>query len=97
MNMELLEISPKRWSVYRNLLNLNVDEIQIKEKPFISKRQFEFFLKRHQDIPFLHRAKNEIMDDSYLGVDDNMRFLKKKGYRSESILEVGVGEAIRND
>ena len=100
MNMELLEISPKRWSVFSTLLNPNAEEILIRDKPrpfFITEHQFVNFLKRHQHLSFLLRAENEIMDETYLGVDDSMRFLKKEGYRSQSILEVGVDEAIRND
>lgn len=63
----------------------------------ISDEQFKAFCERHEHLQCFVPESNQLMASSYLIVDEFMRFLDKgdgKETASESILEVGVQEAM---
>ncbi|KAL6047197.1 hypothetical protein STEG23_021882 [Scotinomys teguina] len=68
------------------------------ERFLISDEEFEAFLERHKEVSCLVPESNQKMKDSYLILDEYMRFLNCTGGRkdpSRSILDVGVEEAIK--
>ncbi|KAN0116472.1 hypothetical protein V8E52_005853 [Russula decolorans] len=105
MNSSIEEISPVRWKVFQVLLldgeNTGKDTGSIRDarELVITDEQFQAFLDRHKDQPSLVPESNEAMKDSYLLLDEEMRFLnccdsgKKPG---RSLLNVGVEEALKD-
>ena len=67
-------------------------------EPFlVTKEEWNVFLDNHRDISCLVPEDNENMRDSYLILDEYMRFLDNSNGRkdpSPSILDVGVQSAI---
>jgi radical S-adenosyl methionine domain-containing protein 2 len=103
MNDEILEIAPKRWKVFQCLpvQGENVGEAAVRNvAPFvISAEQFEEFIARHNERckHVLVKESNEMMQSSYLILDEYMRFLDcSQGGKQPgpSILDVGVQQAI---
>nr|XP_031322370.1 radical S-adenosyl methionine domain-containing protein 2 [Camelus dromedarius] len=102
MREQIRELNPVRWKVFQCLLiegeNSGEDALREAERFVISDEQFEGFLERHKDVPCLVPESNRKMRDSYLILDEYMRFLNcRKGRKdpSKSILDVGVEEAIK--
>uniref|UniRef100_U3IED8 Radical S-adenosyl methionine domain containing 2 n=1 Tax=Anas platyrhynchos platyrhynchos TaxID=8840 RepID=U3IED8_ANAPP len=78
--------------------NSGDDALREAEKFVISDEEFEQFLDRHRDISCLVPESNQKMRDSYLILDEYMRFLNCRNGRKEpsnSILDVGVEAAIK--
>nr|CAL36990.1 viperine-like protein [Suberites domuncula] len=102
MSQEILDLDPVRWKVFQCLLiggeNTGPDAIRHAESFVISEEMFEKFVQRHKSVPQLVPESNTAMKDSYLILDEYMRFLdctKGKKDPSKSILDVGVQEAIK--
>ncbi|NWI61507.1 RSAD2 protein, partial [Calyptomena viridis] len=102
MNEQIKALNPVRWKVFQCLLiegeNSGEDALREAEKFVISDEDFERFLDRHKDVSCLVPESNEKMRDSYLILDEYMRFLNCRNGRKEpskSILDVGVEAAIK--
>ncbi|TRY86237.1 hypothetical protein DNTS_026409 [Danionella cerebrum] len=102
MREQITALNPVRWKVFQCLLiegeNAGQNSLREAEKFIISDHQFEDFLVRHQSIQCLVPESNQKMRDSYLILDEYMRFLDCREGRkdpSKSILDVGVHEAIK--
>eukprot|EP00731_Ephydatia_muelleri_P004015 Em0002g191a len=102
MSEEILNANPVRWKVFQCLLiegeNVGAEAKRNAERFVVSKEQFESFLKRHKSVPQLVPESNVAMRDSYLILDEYMRFLDcTKGRKdpSKSILDVGVADAMK--
>ncbi|KAF8335558.1 hypothetical protein F5887DRAFT_891868 [Amanita rubescens] len=105
MNDQIEELAPFRWKVFQVLLldseNTGAESGSIRDARnlVITKEQFEAFLDRHASQKCLVPEDNEAMKDSYLNLDERMRFLdcrdggKKPG---RSLLEVGVQDALQD-
>ncbi|XP_069584154.1 S-adenosylmethionine-dependent nucleotide dehydratase RSAD2 [Ranitomeya imitator] len=102
MRDEIIMISPVRWKVFQCLIidgeNSGEEALRQAEKFVISDEEFKGFLNRHKDIKCLVPESNQQMRDSYLILDEYMRFLDCRNGRkdpSKSILDVGVENAIK--
>ncbi|NWX95997.1 RSAD2 protein, partial [Nothoprocta ornata] len=102
MNEQIKALNPVRWKVFQCLLiegeNCGEDALREVEKFLISDDDFERFLDRHKNVSCLVPESNQKMRDSYLILDEYMRFLNCTNGRKEpskSILDVGVEEAIQ--
>nr|XP_003215459.1 PREDICTED: radical S-adenosyl methionine domain-containing protein 2 [Anolis carolinensis] len=102
MNEQIRALNPVRWKVFQCLLiegeNSGEDALREAERFVISDEDFEQFLKRHQGLSCLVPESNQKMKDSYLILDEYMRFLNCVNGRKEpsrSILDVGVQDAIQ--
>jgi len=105
MNSSIEEISPVRWKVFQVLLldgeNTGKDTGSLRDarELVITDEQFQAFLDRHKHQPSLVPESNEVMKDSYLLLDEEMRFLNccDSGKRpGRSLLNVGVEEALKD-
>lgn len=99
---QITALNPVRWKVFQCLLiegeNAGENSLREAEKFVISDQQFQDFLERHESIQCLVPESNQKMRDSYLILDEYMRFLDCREGRkdpSKSILDVGVEEAIK--
>lgn len=103
MSAQIADIHPARWKVFQCLklegensgpkAKRNVDEF------LISNEQFKSFLERHSHLKCLVPEDNDTMRDSYILLDEKMRFLdcsQGKKIPSQSILDVGVEKAFAN-
>ncbi|XP_078206145.1 S-adenosylmethionine-dependent nucleotide dehydratase RSAD2 isoform X2 [Callithrix jacchus] len=102
MTEQIKALNPVRWKVFQCLLiegeNTGEDALREAERFVISDEDFERFLERHKEVSCLVPESNQKMKDSYLILDEYMRFLNcTKGRKdpSKSILDVGVEEAIK--
>ncbi|KAA0711318.1 Radical S-adenosyl methionine domain-containing protein 2 [Triplophysa tibetana] len=102
MSERISVLNPVRWKVFQCLLiegeNAGENSLREAEKFVISDQQFQDFLDRHKSIKCLVPESNQKMKDSYLILDEYMRFLDCREGRkdpSKSILDVGVEEAIK--
>ncbi|XP_036398484.1 radical S-adenosyl methionine domain-containing protein 2 [Megalops cyprinoides] len=102
MREHISELCPVRWKVFQCLViegeNAGENALREAERFVISDQQFRDFLDRHSDIGCLVPESNQKMRDSYLILDEYMRFLDCTEGRkdpSKSILDVGVENAIQ--
>ncbi|XP_077009225.1 S-adenosylmethionine-dependent nucleotide dehydratase RSAD2 [Tamandua tetradactyla] len=102
MNEQIKVLNPIRWKVFQCLIiegeNSGEDALREAERFVISDEEFERFLDRHKEISCLVPESNQKMKDSYLILDEYMRFLNCRNGRkdpSKSILDVGIEEAIK--
>lgn len=102
MNEHIKVLNPVRWKVFQCLViegeNSGADALREVERFLISDEEFKDFLERHKDLSCLVPESNQKMKDSYLILDEYMRFLNCQNGRkdpSKSILDVGVEEAIK--
>jgi len=105
MNASIEELAPFRWKVFQVLLlnreNTGRENGSLRDarKLVISDEQFQAFLKRHAGQESLVPEDNKTMKDSYLNLDEEMRFLnctdgeKKPG---RSLLKAGVQAALED-
>lgn len=100
MSSEIRELAPSRWKVFQCLLiageNTGGKDLRDARSMIISSHDFEAFLARHADCRPVHES-NALMRNSYLILDEYMRFLDCTGgakIPSQSILEVGVAKAL---
>ncbi|KAL3832556.1 hypothetical protein ACJMK2_024189 [Sinanodonta woodiana] len=99
---EINKLSPYRWKVFQCLLidgeNAGEDALRNAESFLLTDEEFQDFLHRHKDVKCLVPESNKTMKDSYLILDEFMRFLDcTKGAKepSRSILDVGVTDALK--
>uniref|UniRef100_A0A8B9LSL5 Radical S-adenosyl methionine domain containing 2 n=1 Tax=Astyanax mexicanus TaxID=7994 RepID=A0A8B9LSL5_ASTMX len=102
MTEHITALNPVRWKVFQCLLiegeNTGGNSLREAEKFVITEQDFQDFLDRHKSIECLVPESNQKMRDSYLILDEYMRFLDCRAGRkdpSKSILDVGVQEAIQ--
>ncbi|XP_028837275.1 S-adenosylmethionine-dependent nucleotide dehydratase RSAD2 [Denticeps clupeoides] len=102
MSKHISSLNPVRWKVFQCLLiegeNVGESSLREAERFVVSDGQFQAFLDRHSAIGCLVPESNQKMRDSYLILDEYMRFLDCTQGRkdpSKSILDVGVHEAIK--
>nr|XP_055182947.1 S-adenosylmethionine-dependent nucleotide dehydratase RSAD2 isoform X2 [Nyctereutes procyonoides] len=102
MREQIKALNPVRWKVFQCLLiegeNSGEDALREAQRFVISDEEFEGFLDRHKEVSCLVPESNQKMRDSYLILDEYMRFLNCQNGRkdpSKSILDVGVEEAIK--
>ncbi|XP_072134581.1 S-adenosylmethionine-dependent nucleotide dehydratase RSAD2 [Mobula birostris] len=102
MTEQIRSLDPIRWKVFQCLLidgeNAGEDALRHAETFVIDNEDFQRFLDRHKDVKCLVPESNEKMRDSYLILDEYMRFLDCTQGRkdpSKSILDVGVENAIK--
>ncbi|XP_027793702.2 S-adenosylmethionine-dependent nucleotide dehydratase RSAD2 [Marmota flaviventris] len=102
MNEQIKALNPVRWKVFQCLLiegeNCGDDALREAQRFLISDEEFEEFLERHKGVSCLVPESNQKMKDSYLILDEYMRFLNCRSGRKDpsmSILDVGVEEAIK--
>lgn len=101
MRENIKRLAPIRWKVFQCLLiegeNCGSDALRNAEEFVISDEQFNGFLERHSQLACLVPESNEKMQNSYLILDEYMRFLDcRTGAKvpSKSLLDVGVENAI---
>lgn len=102
MNEQIRALNPVRWKVFQCLIiegeNSGPDALREAERFVISDEEFEGFLDHHKEVSCLVPESNQKMKDSYLILDEYMRFLNCTNGRkdpSKSILDVGVEAAIK--
>ncbi|MFT7813168.1 viperin [Arapaima gigas] len=102
MRENIRQLNPVRWKVFQCLVidgeNAGESALRDAARFVISDEQFQAFLDCHSDIQCLVPESNQKMRDSYLILDEYMRFLDCTGGRkdpSRSILDVGVENAIQ--
>lgn len=101
MTERIEELAPIRWKVFQCLLiegeNCGTDALRQAQKFVISDDEFNHFVERHSKLSCLVPESNEKMQNSYLILDEFMRFLDcRSGAKtpSKSLLDVGVEDAI---
>ncbi len=101
MNYNIKVLDPVRWKVFQ-CLKLEGENYGANVKRnvtdfLITNEQFESFVERHRDLECIVPENNETMKDSYLLLDEKLRFLNCSGGKkepSESIMDVGVEKAL---
>ena len=101
MTVSLRHLNPVRWKVFQCLPieAENMGEGALRQvAPFlVTDEEWEHFLNTHSDLECLVRESNDQMRNSYIILDEYMRFLDNtegKKEPSKSILDVGVQAAI---
>jgi radical S-adenosyl methionine domain-containing protein 2 len=103
MNEWISKLNPCRWKVFQVLIlkgeNSGTGNDKRDGREFIiTDQQFQQFVDRHRSQAALVPESNSKMKDSYLILDEKMRFLNCTGNKkepSESILDVGVDRALK--
>lgn len=95
-------LRPVRWKVFQCLLldgeNAGEDALRDASRFYVTDEQFNGFLQRHAGVSTMVPESNETMRDSYLILDEYMRFLNCRNGKKEpsaSLLDVGVQHALR--
>ncbi|KAJ3037727.1 Radical S-adenosyl methionine domain-containing protein 2 [Rhizophlyctis rosea] len=105
MNAAIRTLNPHRWKVFQVLIlageNGGGEDLRDAREFVITDGQFRGFLERHQEQSCMVPEDNKTMKDSYLILDEEMRFLYSDAtgggkVASKSILEVGVEQALKN-
>lgn len=107
MSTQVRKLQPERWKVFQVLIlegensGLHEDELRDARPLVVSSEEFWSFVNRHNVDekldPVLIPEPNDVMQNSYLLLDEEMRFLDcSNGGKipSESILKVGVEKAL---
>ena len=98
MNSQIAELDPYRWKVFQVLLldgeNTGSEgELGDARDLCIGRREFDSFVGRHSNRKQLIPEPNDVMQNSYLLLDEDMKFLDCSGggkVPGRSILDVGV-------
>ena len=101
MNAPIQAIAPFRWKCFQVLIvegeNDSGSTLRDARKFTITDEEFERFCKVHDHNACFVKEGNDVMNSSYLLLDEYMRFLNKNvGEPSKSILEVGVAAALKD-
>mmetsp|Transcript_23236 Transcript_23236/g.65240 ORF Transcript_23236/g.65240 Transcript_23236/m.65240 type:complete len:625 (+) Transcript_23236:81-1955(+) len=102
MNEGIAGLNPVRWKVFQVLVLEGENsgqngDLRDATKFVISDEQFAAFVERHRQQPTIVPEDNSVMQDSYLLVDEEWRFLACSGgvkRPTDSILDVGVEKAL---
>ncbi|ENN77716.1 hypothetical protein D910_03786 [Dendroctonus ponderosae] len=99
---EINLLNPIRWKVFQCLLlegeNAGPEALKDAQRFYIDAETFERFISRHQSVKSLVPESNAKMQNSYLILDEYMRFLDcRDGAKvpSKSILDIGVENALQ--
>lgn len=103
MNAQVEQLDPYRWKVFQVLLldDENVGrpgQLRDARSLVISDQQFDQFVQRHASQKQLIPEPNNVMQNSYLLLDEELRFLDcSQGGKipGDSILDVGVERALQ--
>ncbi|KUI59278.1 Radical S-adenosyl methionine domain-containing protein 2 [Cytospora mali] len=101
MVRQVTELNPFRWKCFQVLRVEGENDTHKTLKDVrgfeIENEEFEAFCRRHEHLPFFVPESNQMMAESYLLLDENLRFISgvNKNITSKSILDVGVHEALR--
>ncbi|KAF8577317.1 hypothetical protein K439DRAFT_1649119 [Ramaria rubella] len=95
MNASIEELDPVRWK------NTGTESGSLRDARdlVITDEQFQAFLERHESKKSLLPEDNKAMQDSYLLLDKELRFLNCEGGTKRpgrSVLKVGVQEALKD-
>ena len=103
MTAALQQLAPMRWKVFQCLdvagENTGTGSLRDVKQFLVSDSEFASFCDRHSSISVLVPENNRLMRDSYLLLDEYMRFLDCSGGAKEptaSILDIGVEAALRD-
>ena len=104
MSEEISNLAPVRWKVFQCLLidgeNFGEEAKRNAESFSITTLQFNHFIQRHKTTnPKPVPENNEDMRNSYLILDEKMRFLDNTSgskVPSNSILDVGIPDALNH-
>ncbi|XP_016662105.1 radical S-adenosyl methionine domain-containing protein 2-like [Acyrthosiphon pisum] len=95
-------LRPVRWKVFQCLLlegeNAGEGALRNAARFYVTDEEFNGFLRRHAEVQMLVPENNDAMRDSYLILDEYMRFLNCRNGKKEpsaSLLDVGVQHALR--
>ncbi|XP_013398024.1 radical S-adenosyl methionine domain-containing protein 2 [Lingula anatina] len=101
MTEQIQQLQPVRWKIFQCLLmegeNAGPDALRNAEGFLVTDQEFEDFLTRHKEVACLVPESNKTMQNSYLILDEYMRFLDCRGggkTPSRSLLDVGVDSAL---
>jgi len=102
MNEYVSKLDPYRWKAFQVLMLKGEnaggkDDLRDARKLQVSKSDFDAFVDRHSEQPALIPEPNDVMQNSYLLLDEELRFLdcsENGKIPSQSILEVGVERAL---
>jgi len=101
MREAICSLNPIRWKVFQCLPieaeNRGPKALRQVDPFLITDDEFRTFLDQHSGVDQLVAESNEAMRDSYLILDEYMRFLDNTGGEkkpSKSILDVGVNDAL---
>lgn len=98
---QIEKLQPFRWKVFQCLLveteNAGDKAIRKAETYVIDDKQYEYFCSKHRHLKCFVPESNALMKESYIILDEYMRFLNKGDVyaESESILQVGVQKAMQ--
>jgi len=102
MNAAIERLAPIRWKVFQCLIidgeNAGADALRDAKELVITDEQFRAFEHRHGKLKCLVPESNEKMKDSYLILDEELRFLNCTGGKktpSRSIRDVSVNRALQ--
>eukprot|EP00586_Coscinodiscus_wailesii_P015748 CAMPEP_0172502242 /NCGR_PEP_ID=MMETSP1066-20121228/158109_1 /TAXON_ID=671091 /ORGANISM="Coscinodiscus wailesii, Strain CCMP2513" /LENGTH=229 /DNA_ID=CAMNT_0013277429 /DNA_START=239 /DNA_END=928 /DNA_ORIENTATION=+ len=104
MTEQVKKLDPKRWKVFQVLVlegenSGKTGDLRDARPLVVTNDQYWNFVHYHQgQLPQLIPESNDVMQNSYLLLDEKMRFLDSSGGRkvpSESILTVGVSDALK--
>lgn len=104
MSEQVALIDPKRWKVFQVLILENENsggpgELRDARSLVVSREEYDAFVGRHAPrFPQLIPEPNDVMQNSYLLLDEELRFLDCSGggkVPSRSILSVGVEAALK--
>lgn len=83
MASKIKELSPCRWKVFQCLLiggeNASDSDLRDARSLCITKEDFDCFVDKHQDVTQIVPEDNETMRNSYLILDEYLRFLNNTG------------------
>ncbi len=100
MRTSIEAVAPFRWKCFQVLVvkgeNDSSKTLRDATRFAISDRQFQQFCDKHSTCTGFVAEPNNVMKDSYLILDEYMRFLDKGNDPSASILEVGVEKALQS-
>lgn len=102
MNAAVKQLQPVRWKVFQCLIldgeNAGAGALRDAQELVITDEQFKTFEQRHQALDCFVPESNEKMKDSYLILDEELRFLNCTGGRKTpgpTLREVSVQEALQ--
>ncbi|KAF2257217.1 radical SAM enzyme, partial [Trematosphaeria pertusa] len=94
------ELDPFRWKVFQVLVvegeNESEQRMRDARKMLVTDEQFGSFCKRHEGVRGFTPESNDVMQSSYLILDEYLQFLDggNKARHSGKILDVGVQKAL---
>ncbi|CAG8780305.1 3195_t:CDS:2, partial [Cetraspora pellucida] len=103
MNKQIEILAPFRWKCFQVLIIENENgglegTLRDARRFKISKEEFESFVEKHKNQKSLVKESNDIMKNSYLILDEKLRFLNcthNNKVPSESLLDVDVDTALQ--